>query len=135
MEMDTVQLRFRHTSGDVGPYSFPLGHTILQVKEGVFSQWPRGVGQLLGGCHIMRSADLTAPSSAEGPLSKENPSSAADLRILCAGKFLDNAKILRGTASPLVPSCFLAAGQAADLVPFLVQIIAKRWEILNLALL
>jgi len=72
MEMDTVQLRFRHTSGDVGPYSFPLGHTILQVKEGVFSQWPR-----------------------EGPLSKENPSSAADLRILCAGKFLDNAKILR----------------------------------------
>lgn len=33
---------------------------------------------------------------AEGPLSKENPTSAADLRLLCSGQFLDNAKTLKG---------------------------------------
>jgi hypothetical protein len=33
---------------------------------------------------------------AEGPLSKESPASAADLRLLCSGQFLDNAKTLKG---------------------------------------
>jgi hypothetical protein len=33
---------------------------------------------------------------AEGPLSKENPTTAADLRLLCAGKFLENSKTLKG---------------------------------------
>jgi hypothetical protein len=35
---------------------------------------------------------------AEGPLSKESPSAAAELRLLCSGQFLDNAKTLKGKA-------------------------------------
>lgn len=36
------------------------------------------------------------PRPPAGPLAKENPSSAAELRILCAGKFLENGKTLKG---------------------------------------
>lgn len=36
------------------------------------------------------------PVSTDGPLSKECPSSASDLRILCSGQFLENAKTLKG---------------------------------------
>lgn len=39
---------------------------------------------------------LPLPSRAEGPLSQENPQSSADLRLLCAGKFLDNNCTLKG---------------------------------------
>ncbi|KIZ02597.1 Membrane-anchored ubiquitin-fold protein 3 [Monoraphidium neglectum] len=46
--------------------------TVQQVKEAAFTQWPT-----------------------EGPLSKENPTTAADLRLLCAGKFLENSKTLK----------------------------------------
>lgn len=66
-----IQLRLRHPNGDLGPFEVQESQTVTQVKETAFTQWP-----------------------AEGPLSKENPTSAADLRILCAGKFLDNGKTL-----------------------------------------
>lgn len=67
-----ILLRLRHPSGDLGPLEVSESLSVAQVKEMAFSSWP-----------------------AEGPLSKENPTSAADLRLLCAGKFLDNAKTLK----------------------------------------
>lgn len=39
------------------------------------------------------------PLHAEGPLSKESPTSSADLRLLCSGQFLDNAKTLKGAVT------------------------------------
>jgi hypothetical protein len=65
-------IRFRHTLGDIGPFQFESTSSVQSVKEELFSRWP-----------------------AEGPLSKESPTSAADLRILCSGQFLDNAKALK----------------------------------------
>lgn len=70
--MASIQLRLRHPNGDIGPFEVAESLTVSQVKETAFLQWPR-----------------------EGPLSKENPTSPADLRILCAGKFLDNSKTLK----------------------------------------
>ncbi|GBF97273.1 hypothetical protein Rsub_09964 [Raphidocelis subcapitata] len=67
-----IQLRLRHPNGDIGPFEVVESLTISQVKEVTFSQWPT-----------------------EGPLSKENPTSASELRILCAGKFLENGKQLK----------------------------------------
>ena len=49
----------------------------------------------------------TPTRTTDGPLSKENPSSAADLRILCAGKFLENARALKG-ALDFVHVCVLS---------------------------
>lgn len=65
-------IRFRHTLGDIGPFQFEPSSSIQTVKDSLFTRWPT-----------------------DGPLSKESPSSAADLRLLCSGQFLDNAKTLK----------------------------------------
>eukprot|EP00878_Enallax_costatus_P002943 GHUV01003139.1.p1 GENE.GHUV01003139.1~~GHUV01003139.1.p1 ORF type:complete len:127 (+),score=12.29 GHUV01003139.1:262-642(+) len=67
-----LQIKFRHVLGDVGPFTFHDSATIQSVKETIYTRWP-----------------------SEGPLTKETPSSAADLRILCSGQFLDNTKCLK----------------------------------------
>jgi hypothetical protein len=72
MAEDSISLRFRHTLGDIGPFQVEPASSIASVKEELFTRWPT-----------------------EGPLSKENPTSAADLRLLCSGQFLDNAKTLK----------------------------------------
>jgi hypothetical protein len=69
---DEVNLRFRHTQGDVGPSKFAVTTSILNVKERVLSLWPK-----------------------EGPLAAEHPTSAADIKLILAGKITDNAKTLQ----------------------------------------
>ncbi len=39
---DDIELKFRHVSGDIGPIKVPGSSSILQVKELVFAQWPKG---------------------------------------------------------------------------------------------
>ncbi|KAF6262975.1 ubiquitin-2 like Rad60 SUMO-like-domain-containing protein [Scenedesmus sp. NREL 46B-D3] len=101
---EDLQIRFRHSSGtDIGPFSFEDGNTIQSVKSVVFGRWPT-----------------------DGPLVKECPSSAADLRLLCSGQFLDNSKTLKdyrklmGSTEPLAVVTMHVlvrppqAGKAAD---------------------
>ncbi|KAF8061934.1 MUB3 [Scenedesmus sp. PABB004] len=72
-EEEPLQIRFRHSSGtDLGPFPFDEAASIAAVKELVFARWP-----------------------SDGPLAKEAPSAASDLRILCSGQFLDNGKTLK----------------------------------------
>lgn len=64
-------MRFRHTLGDLGPFAFARNETVLRVKSRVFDQWPT-----------------------EGSLAKDAPSSVADLRLICGGRFLaDGEKV------------------------------------------
>jgi len=67
-----VQLRFRHTAGDIGPISFHDSVSIQQVKEKVVAEWPK-----------------------DGPLTKEAPSQAGDLKLIMSGKFVEATKLLR----------------------------------------
>lgn len=100
-----MDLKLRHTSGDAGPFSFPLSHTILQVKEAIYAQWPSGESAV-SPCppphphypQLPLPPSVLCCCTAEGALSSEHPTSAQDLRLLYAGKFLDNAKTLRGEA-------------------------------------
>jgi len=70
---DTLQLRFRHQAGDLGPFPFPDTTSIQEVKEKVLAAWPT-----------------------EGPFTSEAPpSSAADLRFILSGKFLEAGRPLR----------------------------------------
>ena len=39
---DDIELKFRHVSGDIGPFKVPGSSSIVQVKELVFAQWPKG---------------------------------------------------------------------------------------------
>ena len=87
------------------PFDVQETLTVQQVKEVAFAQWPTGAcWRSLGAARAAPARGfLNAPHAlihAEGPLSKENPSSAADLRILCAGKFLENGKTLKGAPPP-----------------------------------
>lgn len=70
--MADIQLRFRHISGDIGPWQFPDSATIQQVKERLFADWPK-----------------------EGPLAKETPSNYNDIKLINSGKWVDNSKALR----------------------------------------
>lgn len=100
-----IQLRLRHPNGDIGPFEVAESLTVQQVKETTFTQWPQGESgsAKVRAVQCPRASSELSPLPAEGPLSKENPTSAADLRILCAGKFLDNTKTLKGAhAAPLV---------------------------------
>lgn len=40
--LDDIELKFRHVSGDIGPLKLPGSCSILQVKEKLFAQWPKG---------------------------------------------------------------------------------------------
>ena len=39
---DDIELKFRHVSGDIGPLKVPGSSSIVQVKELVYAQWPKG---------------------------------------------------------------------------------------------
>jgi hypothetical protein len=43
MAADSVQLRFRSTLGDIGPFPFNDSVLIQAVKEKLLAEWPTGV--------------------------------------------------------------------------------------------
>lgn len=69
---ETIQIRFRSTNGDVGPFTFTEEQTIQECKDKLFAEWPK-----------------------EGALSKEPPSSSNDIKLILSGKFVENAKHLK----------------------------------------
>ncbi|KAL4424544.1 hypothetical protein ABPG77_010124 [Micractinium sp. CCAP 211/92] len=64
-------VRFRHTLGDVGPFPFPLSSPIGDLKAKLLEAWPT-----------------------EGALAAERPASEAEIKLICAGKFMDNNVVL-----------------------------------------
>lgn len=69
---EDLQIRFRHTSGDVGPFVYSDATTVQQLKEKLLADWPK-----------------------EGPLSNESPASPGDLKLILSGKYVDNHRTLR----------------------------------------
>ncbi|CAD7701522.1 unnamed protein product [Ostreobium quekettii] len=65
------RVRFRHSAGDLGPFVFSKDTTITQVKDHVFSQWPK-----------------------DGDFALDPPTSAGEIRLILRGKFLDDTRAL-----------------------------------------
>ena len=40
--MASYQIRFRHTQGDIGPFSFGLGASVDDLKQKLLAEWPTG---------------------------------------------------------------------------------------------
>lgn len=40
---ETIQIRFRSTNGDVGPFTFTEEQTIQECKDKLFAEWPKGM--------------------------------------------------------------------------------------------
>lgn len=64
--MSDFLVRFRHTQGDIGPLKYPGEATVQQIKDSLLADWPK-----------------------EGPLAKEPPHSANDIKVILGGKFLE----------------------------------------------
>ena len=119
---DSLNIRFRHTQGDIGPLKLPSSTTVQAVKERLLSQWPKGELELAiqqedclvagssssvkkGRCKPRVSALPKRPKrqsangrlrTAEGPLSSEAPGSSADIKLILSGKFLENSETIEG---------------------------------------
>lgn len=103
-DSEAVQVRFRHTAGDLGPFQFPETASVQSLKDRVFAEWPKGM-QLFTWVHqhIWKATVWcsTQPHDADGLWSKEPPQQAGDVRLILSGKFLDSSKVLKGM--PLSP--------------------------------
>mmetsp|Transcript_32003 Transcript_32003/g.95592 ORF Transcript_32003/g.95592 Transcript_32003/m.95592 type:complete len:130 (-) Transcript_32003:760-1149(-) len=69
--MAEVRLRFRHVSGDLGPFNFAETCTVDDIKERLLKEWP-----------------------SDGPMASEPPGQASDIKLILSGKFLDATKPL-----------------------------------------
>ncbi|XP_038725355.1 membrane-anchored ubiquitin-fold protein 1-like [Tripterygium wilfordii] len=75
-EQDQFEVRFRLTDGsDIGPKSFSAATNVATLKESVLAQWPK---------------------------EKENgPRTVKDVKLISAGKILENSRTLGECRSPL----------------------------------
>lgn len=70
--MTDFQIRFRHVSGDLGPYAFQESVLVQILKDKILSEWPK-----------------------DGPMAKEPPTQSMDIKLILSGKFLDATKPLK----------------------------------------
>mmetsp|Transcript_47765 Transcript_47765/g.121875 ORF Transcript_47765/g.121875 Transcript_47765/m.121875 type:complete len:121 (-) Transcript_47765:352-714(-) len=68
-----VEIRFRHISGDVGPFHFPTSATILNLKERVCQEWQQNGTQIDG----------------------DTVKTPSHLKLIFNGKFLEDGKELK----------------------------------------
>ncbi|XP_010258145.1 PREDICTED: membrane-anchored ubiquitin-fold protein 2 isoform X2 [Nelumbo nucifera] len=73
---DQIEIKFRLIDGsDIGPKSYPAATNVATLKESIIAQWPK---------------------------EKENgPRTVKDLKIISAGKILENNKTLAECRSPI----------------------------------
>ncbi|XP_038700611.1 membrane-anchored ubiquitin-fold protein 1-like [Tripterygium wilfordii] len=73
---DQLEIRFRLTDGsDIGPKSFSAATSVATLKESILTQWPK---------------------------EKENgPRTVKDMKLISAGKILENSRTLGECRSPL----------------------------------
>ncbi|KAI3713145.1 hypothetical protein L1987_71718 [Smallanthus sonchifolius] len=73
---DSLEIKFRLIDGsDIGPKSFPAATSVATLKESILSQWPKD---------------------------KENaPKTIKDVKIISAGKILENNRTVAECKSPL----------------------------------
>ncbi|XP_008459365.2 membrane-anchored ubiquitin-fold protein 1-like isoform X1 [Cucumis melo] len=73
---DQLEIKFRLNDGsDIGPKTFPAATSIATLKESILAQWPR---------------------------EKENgPRTVKDVKLISAGKILENNRTLNDCRSPL----------------------------------
>eukprot|EP00798_Chlamydomonas_sp_ICE-L_P023566 gene23566-9090_t len=66
-----VQLRFRHSNGDIGPFTFSESALVESVKETLLAAWPK-----------------------DGPLAQEVPQQTGDIKLILSGKWCEGVKHL-----------------------------------------
>ncbi|KAJ6846822.1 membrane-anchored ubiquitin-fold protein 1-like [Iris pallida] len=82
---EQLEIKFRlHDGSDIGPKKYPAATTIATLKESILAEWPKG-----------RSENENAPRTVN------------DVKLINAGKILENNKTLDECKSPI---CDLSGG-------------------------
>ncbi|KAL8044152.1 hypothetical protein ABFS82_08G028700 [Erythranthe guttata] len=73
---DQLEIKFRLTDGsDIGPINYPVATSVATLKENIIAQWPK---------------------------EKDNcPLTVKDIKLISAGRILENAKTVGECRSPL----------------------------------
>jgi hypothetical protein len=100
--MAEAQLRFRLFDGtDIGPLSFAVSTPVAVVKETLLREWPAARAPLPRGCSVC--ARLTPPLRA--PQEREVPDGVGALKLILAGRMLDNGLTLAEARTPTDSLC------------------------------
>lgn len=62
--VNDVKIRFRHSSGDLGPYLFASGCKVKDLKERLYQEWPAGVWACIlrgGGHRVSPTGAVSSP--------------------------------------------------------------------------
>lgn len=65
---------------DIGPFKFGASSSVGDLKERLWAEWPT-----------------------DGALARDRPAAVPEIRLICGGKFLDNATTLTGLARVIGP--------------------------------
>ncbi|KAL5171942.1 Membrane-anchored ubiquitin-fold protein 3 [Glycine soja] len=83
-EEEVVELKFRLYDGsDIGPFRYSPASTIAMLKDRIFADWPKGKTQVL---------TRFSRSQVVGLDKKIIPKAANDIKLISAGKILENHK-------------------------------------------
>ncbi|XP_064960859.1 membrane-anchored ubiquitin-fold protein 4-like isoform X1 [Musa acuminata AAA Group] len=106
-EEDLVELKFRLYDGsDIGPIRYSSSSTIAMLKERIISEWPRDA-QLACACHLTSLHAIAASKPELETIEpyfyhdkKIVPKVANDVKLISAGKILENSKTIAQCRSP-----------------------------------
>ncbi|CAI0457853.1 unnamed protein product [Linum tenue] len=92
-EEDFVELKFRLYDGtDIGPFRYSPASTVAVLKERIVAEWPKGnYSWLLAWFEKMSIAVLDK---------KNAPKGANDIKLINAGKILENSKTVGQCKAP-----------------------------------
>lgn len=100
-----VKIRFRHSSGDMGPFFFAPGCKVKDLKERLYQEWPTGEGD--AGDTVCLTKWCTDGSFGAPP------KCADEVAVILGGRFLDEAEEVAGGCRASGASALHACGTQA----------------------
>ena len=96
-------IRFRHATGDFGPYTFPKSCTVLTLKEKLLEEWPKEPlqGRPKNNNNNNAVAGTTTTTTTTTKQHQESksqhpiPRDPSELRIIFAGRMLEERKLVK----------------------------------------
>ena len=103
-------IRFRHATGDFGPYTFPKSCTVLTLKEKLLEEWPKepllqgrpknnnNNNNAVAGATKKTTTTTTTTTTKQHQESKSQhpiPRDPSELRIIFAGRMLEERKLVK----------------------------------------
>ncbi|CAN0925026.1 Membrane-anchored ubiquitin-fold protein 4 [Linum grandiflorum] len=93
-EEDFVELKFRLYDGtDIGPFRYSPASTVAVLKERIVAEWPKGL-------YCTWSCNLTVDETVLFLDKKTAPKGANDIKLINAGKILENTKTVGQCRAP-----------------------------------